>query len=85
MSKPTLKVFSDTSHSRRELELDRLTGVADAKQVSLPVSKILPLLIDAAESDRAWLTDFADDLIHIDADLYEVLMAYQQYRERAAA
>ena len=84
MSKPSLSVFPVASHSRRELELDRLTGTAAPKTVSLPVGKLVPLLMDAARNDRAWLKDFADDNVVIDADLYDVLLAYQRMQEQAA-
>jgi hypothetical protein len=86
MSKPNLRVFPASENSNRhERELDRLAGAAEPKTVSVPLGKIVPLLIDAASSDRAWLTDFADDNVRIDADLYDVLLAYQQLRERRAA
>ena len=49
------------------------------------LSAIVPLLVDAVENDRAWLKDFADEPVRIDADLYEVLLAYQQLRQRPAA
>ena len=86
MSKPTLRVFPANQQSdRRELELDRITGTAEPKTVSIPLGKIVPLLIDAVENDRAWLNDFADDTVQINSDLYDVLLAYQQLRHRAAA
>jgi hypothetical protein len=65
--------------------LDRLAGTAEPKTVAVPIGKIVPLLIDAAANDRAWLNDFSDDLVRIDSDLYDVLLAYQQFRERGAA
>ena len=46
--------------------------------------KIVPLLIEAGQQQRAWLNDFADDLIRIDSDLYDVLLAYQELQQRAA-
>ena len=51
---------------------------------AVPLGKIVPLLMDAVENDRAWLNDFSDDTVRIDADLYEVLLAYQQLQSRAA-
>lgn len=71
MPKPELRLFSE-SPSRA------------AKTVSVSLAAIVPLLIDAVENDRAWLRDFGDDPVRIDADLYEVLLAYQQLRGRAA-
>ncbi len=85
MSKPTLRIFPASTSDRTERELDRIAGTAEPKSVSIPLGKIVPLLIDAAEGDRAWLTDFADDSVRIDADLYDVLLAYQQLRQRPAA
>jgi hypothetical protein len=85
MPNPPLRVFPAVTTNRRERELDRIAGLADPKTVAVPLGKIVPLLIDAASSDRAWLTDFADDTIRIDADLYDVLLAYQQLRRPVAA
>ena len=86
MSKPALRLFPGQENSdRRERELDRISGTADPKTVAVPLCKIVPLLMDAVSNDRAWLTDFADDTIRIDADLYDVLLAYQQIQTRAAA
>jgi hypothetical protein len=85
MSIRSLKVHPETNRSRRERELDRISGISEPKTVAVPISKIVPLLIDAASNDRAWLSDFADDRVRIDSDLYYVLIAYQQFRERGAA
>ena len=80
-----MKVISpDSQCDRRQLELDRITGVAEPKTVSVSLHQIVPLLIDAANNDRAWLNDFAEDTVRIDADLYDVLLAYQQFRNYAA-
>lgn len=86
MSKPTLRVFnSDSLSNQRERELDRISGTAAARTVSVPLGKIVPLLIDAGKQQRAWLEDFADDMVRIDSDLYDVLLAYQEMKGRAAA
>lgn len=85
MSQPSLRIFPESASDRTERELDRISGTAEPKSVSVPLGKIVPLLLDAAEGDRAWLSDFADDLVRIDTDLYDVLLAYQQLRQRAAA
>lgn len=87
MSKPSLRVFPNhqSSTDRQERELDRITGTAEPKTVAVPLGKIVPLLMDAVSNDRAWLNDFADDTVRVDADLYEVLLAYQQLQTRAAA
>lgn len=85
MSQPTLRTFPASRTDRTQRELDRIAGVSEPKTVSVSLGEIVPLLIDAAESDRAWLSDFADDAVRIDADLYEVLLAYRQLRQRPAA
>jgi hypothetical protein len=85
MTRPALRVIHhDPQSDRREKELDRITGAADAKTVAVPLGKIVPLLVDACDHDRAWLKDFCEDLVRIDSDLYDVLLAYQQMRRRAA-
>jgi hypothetical protein len=70
---------------RQQRELDRLSGVAAPKRVDVALGQLVPLLIDAATSNRSWLNDFADDAVRIDADLYEVLLAYKRFRQQAAA
>lgn len=70
---------------KRERELDRVAGAARPKTVAVSLASIVPLLIDAVENDRAWLNDFLEEPVRIDADLYEVLLAYQQLRRPAAA
>ena len=85
MSKPALKIFQrHESTERRERELDRIAGAAEPKTVAVPFGKVVPLLMDAVANDRGWLNDFADDTVRIDADLYDVLLAYQQIQARAA-
>jgi hypothetical protein len=61
-----------------------LTKTAAAPCVTAPLSEILPLLADAVNSRRTWLSDFEDDEITLSSDLYEVLMAYQYYRRPSA-
>ena len=85
MSKPALEIFQrHESTERRERELDRIAGAAEPKTVAVPLGKVVPLLMDAVANDRGWLNDFADDTVRIDADLYDVLLAYQQIQARAA-
>ncbi|MBL9164095.1 MAG: hypothetical protein JNL18_15305 [Planctomycetaceae bacterium] len=52
--------------------------------ITAPLSEVLPLLADAVNSRRTWLSDFDDDEITLSADLYEVLLAYQYYRRPSA-
>jgi len=85
MSEPNLRIAPTTHSSRTDRELDRLTGTAAPQLVSMSLRHLVPLLLDAVESDRLWLQDFADDVVKIDADLHEVLLAYGEMRGRAAA
>jgi hypothetical protein len=39
--------------------------------VTASLSEVLPLLADAVNSRRTWLSDFEDDEITLSADLYE--------------
>ncbi len=47
--------------------------------ITISLQEVLPLLADAFNSQRTWLSDFEDDEIMISADLYEVLFAYQHF------
>ena len=98
MSKPSLRIFrpeaaaplsdapiSELEQMWREAEMDQEPAATDSKSVAVPLSKVVPLLLDAADNQRAWLDDFSDDLIQMNADLYEILLAYQQMKRRAAA
>ena len=53
--------------------------------IAVSFSDMLPLLLDAVRQDRAWVEDFADDVVHVPNDLYEVLVAYRCMIERDAA
>jgi hypothetical protein len=52
--------------------------------VTVSFGEILPLIVDAVESQRTWLTDFELDDVTISRDLYEVLSAYQYFRRPTA-
>jgi hypothetical protein len=54
------------------------------QMVRVPVSEVLPLLLEACRTKRAWLEDFSDDELTISSDLYEVLLAYQHFRRPSA-
>lgn len=47
-------------------------------RVSVRAAEVLPLLLHAAECNRAWVEDFAEDGVEISRDLYEVLLAYKR-------
>ena len=52
--------------------------------VSVPASEVFGMLVDAIESNRAWLRDFENEDITISTDLYEVMLAYQHVRRPSA-
>lgn len=62
-------------------ELDQITGSAPQKTRTLTVKTLAPLLISAHQQNSTWLNDFADDPVVIDADLHEVLLAYQKLQD----
>lgn len=62
----------------------RLAEPADSNRVRVSLSEILPLLVDAAATNRTWLSDFADDEITISSDLHDVLEAYRHFRRPGA-
>ncbi len=75
----------DTSPARVEHELDRVSGTLSPRTVSVRLATIVPLLLDAVEHNRSWLSDFSDDTVRLDVDLYDVLLAYQELRDEAVA
>ena len=79
--RPALRI----SPERVAHELDRAAGALQPRTVAVRLATIIPLLLDAVEHNRTWLSDFADDTVRLDADLYEVLLAYQELRQGAAA
>lgn len=62
----------------------RLAEPADSNRVRVTLGEILPLLADAAATNRTWLSDFADDEITISSDLQDVLEAYRHFRRPGA-
>jgi len=98
MDAPRLNLFAANDHQphheaqahasasrRRDRELDQVSGLNRPKTMKMPLGVIVPLLIQATENNHTWLEDFADDLVQIDADLHQVLMAFQQLPNRRAA
>ncbi len=53
--------------------------------IAVSLSDMVPLLLDAIRNDRVWLEDFAEDVVHVPNDLYEVLVAYRCMMEQDAA
>lgn len=70
-------------HVRRQLDV--ISGTAEPQRVEVSLGEIAPVIADAVAHRRGWLNDFADDTVSIDADLYEVLLAYRKMRRPAAA
>lgn len=81
MTQPRLRVFfgQDDAPSKATSPTD----VQVQNQVTVTLGDVLPLLLDALETRRAWLRDFEEDELTLSSDLYEVLMAYQSMRSAA--
>ena len=74
MDKNTFKLFTMPSEETQT-----------APAVTVSVGDLVPLLVDAWETDRNWLRDFCRDEVSVSEDLYEVLLAYHQIRRCEAA
>jgi hypothetical protein len=64
-------------------ELEQVSGTAAKKTRRVPIKMLVPLLIQAERRNSCWLDDFADDLVVIDADLHDVLLAYQKLQQES--
>lgn len=51
-----------------------------SETIDVPLGAILPQLVEAVLTRRAWLDDFADEKLTISTDLYEVLLAARRQR-----
>ncbi len=56
----------------------------ESQWVETTLGEILPLLIDACRTKRAWLHDFSNEPVALSSDLYEVLQAYRAVRRASA-
>ncbi|TVP97088.1 MAG: hypothetical protein EA381_15930 [Planctomycetaceae bacterium] len=65
--------------------MDQVSGTSSPRRVEVSLGQVAPLIADALRSGRCWLQDFADDTVTIDADLYEILLAYAKLRRQDAA
>ena len=81
MAHPQLRVYLGPADSR-EPEI-AATHESVRTDVTVTLGDVLPLLADAVQTRRAWLQDFQNDPVTLSADLYEVLMAYQDLRQTA--
>lgn len=68
-----------------EIESRTITRNETDDTVTVSFGEILPLIVDAVESQRTWLGDFELDDVTISRDLYEVLSAYQYFRRPTGA
>ena len=57
----------------------------NSSTVAVSLADMVPLLLHASRNNRSWLNDFADDVVEITQDLYEVLVAYQNLIVNRAA
>jgi len=80
MVRSALKVYfgPDEDHN------DILRHPAAVDTVNVSLREILPVLVEAMNSRRGWVNDFADDEVAISTDLYEVIAAYNHYRKPVA-
>jgi hypothetical protein len=69
---------------QEDVATPHLHTAARKHEVNVSLGEVLPLLVDAVQSQRTWLGDFVDDKVTISMDLYEVLLAYQHYRRPSA-
>lgn len=81
MARPQLRVYFSPEESQESV-------LATSSQpfrhpVTVPLGEVLPLLVEAVQTRRLWVQDFADEPITLSPDLYEVLMAYQEVRQTA--
>ncbi len=81
MVHPRLRVFLGPENEH--MATDSPISAEVHREVTVTLGDVLPLLADALETRRAWLSDFEEDKITLSADLYEVLLAYGQLRPAA--
>lgn len=84
MSAQSLRLHDLNDSSHRTASLPSETEYCSSSHVRVSAGDVLPLLADAALTNRAWVEDFADDTMEIPQDLYEVLLAYRRFRQSAA-
>ena len=80
-SSPTLRFESQTHAATNPSE--RQISAVEPDCVTVSVADVLPLMVEAALTNRAWIEDFADESLQIPQDMYEVLLAYHRYRAAA--
>jgi hypothetical protein len=85
MEPPKLRLFKGETQAEQGNSASGRSSESRADLLPVAVRDLVPLLVDAFQSDRTWLKDFGCDHIHVSADLYEILLAYQQLRRYDAA
>ena len=76
MPNTQLKVYSGPQETS--------TYATSEDNVIVSVGEVLPLIADAVNKQRTWLTDFEHEDITISRELYEVLSAYQFFSRPSA-
>ncbi len=71
--RPRLRLYTG------EDQADRYTP----PMVGVRLSELTEILSEAAEWNRSWVSDFADDEIQISSDLYEILSMHRHLRPSA--
>lgn len=82
MSSHNFRVVSDDYFQDHEAndsvsEVD-LSVAVSPETVCVNAGEVLALMLHAARTNRAWLSDFAEESIQISQDMYEVLLAYKR-------
>ena len=84
MEAPKLRIFSLAGDSSSPTVKPPRPAAA-SPTMPVAVRDLVPLLVDAFQTDRTWLKDFEHEHIQVTPDLYDVLLAYQQLRRCNAA
>lgn len=85
MEKRPLKIYNPTTGPAASDPNGQTPGPEQERLMPVAVRDLVPLLVDAFQTDRTWLKDFGREQIHVSPDLYEILLAYQQFRRCDAA
>ena len=50
---------------------------------AMDLGTLVSVLVQAEQEQRAWVADFADEQVHISADLYQIIQAARLFRRAA--
>jgi len=84
MSDTYLKLYRGPQETETEIAPQAPEAQTPEDCVTVSIGEVLPLIADAVNNERTWLSDFEHDDITISRDLYEVLSAYQYFRRPSA-